>query len=199
MHRIIIDLGFFQIASYGLMAAIGMLIGVWIASLRAKKLGVSPTLILDLTVWVILAGIFGARFFYVFIEGWKEVISKPVGETFFFFLKIRQGGLSYLGALAFSIPTGIIVLRKKGANTWLIADIVAPSIAIGESFTRIGCFLNGCCFGKPCSANAFYAVEFPVDSIPYDHYHEILPIYPTQLINSAIALIIFIILSIVLY
>lgn len=198
MHRIIIDLGRFEIASYGLMVAIGMLIGVWIAAMRAKKLGEPPTLILDLTVWVVISGIIGARFFYVFIEGWKEVISRPIGETLIYFLKIRQGGLSFLGAIAFGVPVGLTYLWKKNANLWKVSDIMAPSIALGEAFARIGCFLNGCCFGKPCSPDAFYAVEFPVGSIPHDHYQEVISLFPTQLINSINAFTIFIILSVVL-
>ena len=198
LHSIILDLGWFKIASYGLMVAIGMLVGVWIATVRAKKMGESSSLILDLTVWVVLAGIIGARFFYVFIEGWTEVLSRPFGQTLIYFLKIRQGGLSFFGALAFSVPVGIIYLLKRGVNLWKIADIMAPSIAIGEAFARIGCFLNGCCFGNPCPSDAFYGVEFPVDSIPYQHYGGAVSVYPTQIISSINAFFIFLILSFLL-
>lgn len=198
MHSIILDLGWFKIASYGLMVAIGMLVAVWIAAVRAKKMGEDPAIIFDLTVWVVIAGIFGARFFYVFIEGWKEVLSQPIGRTIIYFVKIRQGGMSFFGALAFSVPVGIIYLRIKGVNLWKIADISAPSIAIGEAFARIGCFLNGCCFGNPCSPDAFYGVEFPAGSIPHQHYGEIISVYPTQIISALNAFILFLILSFLL-
>ena len=196
MHSIIFELGRFKIASYGLMMAVGMLVGVWIGTVRAKKLGENPAVILDLTIWVVVAGIIGARFMYVFLEGWENITSKPFIETFKFFIRIRQGGLSFLGALMFSIPVGLIYLKRKKLNIWRIADIFGPSLAIGIAFARIGCFLNGCCFGKICSEDAFYGLEFPAGSIPYNHYHGIVTVYPTQLLNSLNALIIFIVLSI---
>ena len=173
-----------------------MLVGVWIATVRAKRLGQDPAVILDLTIWVVVAGIIGARFMYVFLEGWKDITSKPFIETLKFFIKIRQGGLSFTGALMFSVPVGLIYLKRKKYNVWRIADIFAPSLAIALAFARIGCFLNGCCFGKICPQDAFYGLEFPAGSIPYNHYHGMVTVYPTQLLNSLNALIIFIVLSI---
>jgi phosphatidylglycerol---prolipoprotein diacylglyceryl transferase len=196
LHRFILEIGWFKIASYGLMVAVGMIIGVLIASVRAKSLGENPAVIFDITIWVVVAGLIGARFFYIYIEGWHEAISKPFTQTAIDFLKIREGGLSLLGALITGIPVGLIYLKKKKLNVWKIADITAPSIAIGIAFARIGCFLNGCCFGKPCPPKAFYGIEFPMDSIPYEHYMGILPLYPTQLICALNALLIFIVLSI---
>ena len=196
MHSIIFELGRFKIASYGLMVAIGMLVGVWIAAVRARKLGMDSAVILDLTIWVMIAGILGARFGYVFLEGWRDVVSRPFVDTLKFFVKIRQGGLSFLGGLLFAVPVGLIYLSIKKLNVWRIADISAPSVAIGIAFARIGCFLNGCCFGRVCSPHAFYGLEFPPGSIPYRHYGEMVTVYPTQLVNSLNALVIFLILSI---
>ena len=173
-----------------------MLVGVWIATVRARKLGENPGAILDLTIWVVIAGILGARFMYVFLEGWGEFISRPFLDTLKFFVKIRQGGLSFLGALFFAVPVGLIYLKRKKLNVWRMADISAPSVAIGIAFARIGCFLNGCCFGKVCPPHAFYGLEFPAGSIPYRHYGGMVTVYPIQLMNSLNALIIFVILSI---
>jgi phosphatidylglycerol---prolipoprotein diacylglyceryl transferase len=198
LHRFILELGWFKIASYGLMVATGMVIGVVIASLRARSLSEDPSVIFDITIWVVIAGLIGARFFYVFIEGWRETISKPLGQTMLDFIKIRQGGLSFLGALVAGVPVGLIYLKRKSLNIWKFADITAPSIAIGIAFARIGCFLNGCCFGKPCPTQAFYGIEFPIGSIPYDYYKDVLPLYPSQLFSSFNALIIFITLSILM-
>ena len=180
-----------------MMVAIGMLVGVAIAAARAKKLKEDPATVVDLTIWVVIAGILGARFMFIFLENWQTVASQSIWATLKSFVMIRQGGLSFLGALAFAVPTGLIYLRWKKMKVWKMADISAPSVAIGIAFARIGCFLNGCCFGRICDTNAFYAVEFPVDSLPYNHYGHMVPLYPTQLINSLNAFIIFVVLTLI--
>ena len=196
MHGVAFKIGSFEVSSYGVMVAIGMLVGVWIASVRAKRNGIESVVIMDLTIWVVLSGIFGSRFMFIFIEEWHEVISQPFLKTLKSFVMIRSGGMSFLGALLFAVPIGTIYLRKRKLEVWKIADITAPSIAIGIAFARIGCFLKGCCFGKLCDANAFYGLEFPVGSPAHYHYHGIVTVYPTQLINSLDALVLFVVLSI---
>ena len=93
----------------------------------------------------------------------------------------------FLGALL----SGGIYLYKKKISFLKVVDSVAPSLAIGLFFGRIGCFLNGCCFGKACDLP--WAVTFPPHS-PAGYQMGNIAIHPTQLYSSAYGLLIFIIL-----
>ncbi len=208
MHRILfrIPMPFglkpLEIAAYGTMVALGALAAIYIASVRARRAGVNPNVILDLALVVIISGLLGARLFFFLFDGWSELANAGVGGALRKFINFPSGGLSFYGALALAIPAGLIFLRKRVKNVWRVTDISMPSIAIGIAIARIGCYLNGCCFGKPCAASFPLAQEFPLDSIPAQHYLSSpggewpLPIYPTQLISSLNAFVLFVVLSI---
>ncbi len=204
MHRILfrIPLPFglkpLEIASYGVMVAIGSMFGVLIGVARAKRSGEKTTDVLDLALWVLIAGLVGARIAYL-ISGmdWTGE-SKSLWNVIKVFFMFRQGGLVFYGGLLLAIPVGIIFLRVRKLNLWKFADIAAPSIAIGYAFARIGCYLNGCCWGKPCPAGFPFRVSFPEGSLSADYYGEgNIPLYPTQFISSINALILFFVLSFV--
>ncbi|MFH1228450.1 MAG: prolipoprotein diacylglyceryl transferase [Planctomycetota bacterium] len=117
--------------------------------------------------------------------------------------QIWQGGLVFYGGLILSVISGIVYLRIKNIPVLKIGDLIAPGIMLGEVFGRLGCFLNGCCYGAP--ANLPWSVCFPEHSPAYVHQvqaHIIpdsaassLPVHPTQLYSSIIALILFFVLS----
>jgi phosphatidylglycerol:prolipoprotein diacylglycerol transferase len=195
-----------EIAAYGTMVALGALLGIYIASVRARRNGVKPDLILDLALVVIISGLLGARFFFFLFDDWGAFTSGGVGNALKEFINFPSGGLSFYGALAFGIPAGIVFLsirlrKLPDVRLWQVADISMPSIALGIAFARIGCYLNGCCFGKACPAWFPFGQAFPDGSIPADHYAKHFTpewpvlVYPTQLISSLNALVLFIVLS----
>jgi len=191
-----------EIAAYGTMVALGALVGIYIASVRAKRSGIHPNLILDLSLVVIISGLIGARLFFFVFDDWTEFTSAGFLGALKQFINFPAGGLSFYGAIAFGVPAGLIFLHKRmKKKVWLGADVAMPSIALGIAFARIGCYLNGCCFGKPCAASFPLAQEFPPESIPAQHYlaqgvtEWPIPIYPTQLISSLNAFVLFVVLS----
>jgi phosphatidylglycerol---prolipoprotein diacylglyceryl transferase len=95
-------------------------------------------------------------------------------------LKFWQGGLTYYGGLLLAVPGGLWLARRKGLGAWRMADIAAPCIMLGLFFGRLGCFLNGCCYGT--GTDAWVAVHFP------GHAH---PVHPTQLYEAGGALLLF--------
>ena len=203
MHRILfrIPLPFnlepLEIASYGFMIAIGVIIAVYIGAVRAKKSGETPSSIIDLALVLVISGLIGARVFHI-IGNWGDIEPKTVWNVIKTFFAFRKGGLAFFGSITFALPTGILFLRYKKLNIWKYGDIVAPSLGIGIAFARIGCFLNGCCYGRIAPANFPLAVYFPDHSIPAEAYGgQVLPLYPTQLISSLNGLLLFVILSIV--
>jgi prolipoprotein diacylglyceryltransferase len=155
------------IRGYGVMVLLGVVAGVWLAVHRAKKRGIDVELIFRLALWLFVGGVIGARFFYVF-EYWDRQFYKPgdFQATLKAVLSIWQGGLVIYGAL---IGAGVAALLfwlwHRDQPMLKIADVIAPSMALGLGIGRIGCFLNGCCFGGV--SDVPWAVTFPEDSPPY--------------------------------
>lgn len=192
MHPEIFSIGPVAIRAYGIMLFISFLIGLLFVRWKAKARGINTDFVINLSFLVIIAGIIGARLFYVFYH-WSEFagnlldIINPFGSSG----TIGIAGLNLYGGLIFAIGVGIIYIRLKKQPFWDTLDLYAPAIALGTFFTRIGCFLNGCCFGKVC--NLPWAVRFPQDSIPYSVFGD-QPIHPTQLYMSLYGLLLFLLL-----
>lgn len=185
------DIGFgpigpIPIRLYGLMIGIGFLLAVWTASRRARREGVDPDRILDMGVYLLLAAIVGSRVFYV-LTNLNEFSRNPLDA-----FAIWKGGLVFYGGLLAAIPVGIWYVRRHALPVWKTADIVAPSIALGHAFGRLGCFFAGCCFGEPCSGSFCITFNDPHTLAPQG-----VPLYPTQLMESGGELINFVVLLIV--
>jgi phosphatidylglycerol:prolipoprotein diacylglycerol transferase len=181
----------FAIHWYGVMVALGFLAGLWTASRRSPRSGISAERITDLGPWIIVGAILGARLLYV-LSYWGQFAGGPFYEVFM----IQKGGLVYYGGLIGAILAGVLFCRRKGMPLWKTADVLAPSIALGHVFGRIGCLLNGCCYGRVCSLP--WAIEFPRGSEPFKEQvfrgqlnpeaHASLSEHPTQIYESLLNL-----------
>jgi len=192
MHPILVKIGWFEVHSYGVMLALAFVLGIWVTVIRAKKMGLDPNKIMDLSVLIILAGIIGSRIAYVlphmdeFRGHWLDTIN-PIQSNG----QIGIAGLTILGGVLLAIFITLLYLWWKKLPVWKIADAFAPAVALGIFVGRIGCFLNGCCFGIP--TNSPIGMVFPENSpagsvFPQQH------IYPTELFSSFYGLLIFLIL-----
>lgn len=182
MHPIAFRLGWLTIHWYGVMVALAFLAGLWTASRRGLRDGIPPEKIIDLGPWLILGGILGARVLYV-ISYWKDQFAgKPLGEIFM----VWHGGLVFYGGLVGASLAGIHYLRRKKLPLWKVADVVAPSIALGYVFGRIGCLLNGCCYGRYCALP--WAIRFPEGHETHLAGSPATPVHPTQIYESLLNL-----------
>src|SRR5262249_11792855 len=155
VHKIAFTLGPLTVHWYGVLVALGFLAGLWTASRRAMLEKVSAETILDLGPWLIIGTIIGARTLYV-ISYWQEQFAgRPFSEVFM----VHHGGLVFYGGLVGASLACILYTQIKRLRLWKIADILAPSIALGHAFGRIGCLMNGCCYGRPTSLP--WAIHFP--------------------------------------
>ncbi|HUK81613.1 MAG TPA: prolipoprotein diacylglyceryl transferase [Verrucomicrobiae bacterium] len=179
MHPILFRLGSFEVHTYGVLVATGFLLGILTAAARAKREGIAPALVSDLGVWLIIAGMAGGKLFHIiffwhdFIQGWRDSGVASLREGFVFY-----GGF-ICAALA-----AVIYTRVKHLPLAKIADAGAPSVALGHFFGRLGCFFEGCCYGKPCPLP--WAVKFPPP-----HLLAGVPLHPTELYEAAGNLVIF--------
>jgi phosphatidylglycerol---prolipoprotein diacylglyceryl transferase len=153
------------IRGYGLMVLCGVISGILLAMHRAQQVGLAPDTILSLAFSFLLCGIIGARLFYV-IEYWDTRFqSDDWRETALNVLKFTEGGLVIYGALLGAAAAVLWFAWRRKLPLLAMADLLAPSLLIGVAFGRIGCFLNGCCYGGECDLP--WAVTFPRDSLPY--------------------------------
>ncbi len=204
MHRILFRIplpfapGHFDVASYGVMIAIAAAVAILTGVFRARESGEKANDVLDLFLWVLIAGLVGARVFYLFSDMDWSGESKSLLNVIRVFFQFRQGGLVFYGGLLLAVAVGIAYLSAKKLNVWKFADIAAPSVAIGIAFARIGCYLNGCCWGKRCSVDFLFHVAFPEGSFAAYRYGAAnVPVYPTQLMSSLNAAILFVLLTII--
>jgi len=181
LYPVLFRLGPLEIKSYGVMLAISFLLGYWIALRKARRSGIDPAVLLDLCFYILISAIIGSRAFYVFTH-WEQYRANPL--TVF---SIWEGGLSMMGGILLCLLVSYLYLKKKEIRFDLMADILAPSIALGVAITRIGCFLYGCCYGLPTDLH--WGVQFPAHSAAGSHFHE--HIHPVQLYASAYGFLIF--------
>jgi len=182
--RIIIfgwTIGPVPIRLYGLMIGLGFVIGIALAARQAKKEGVSPERVLDLGVYMLLTAIVGSRFLFV-LTNLHEFAGRP-WEAF----ALWKGGLVFYGGLLAAAPVGIWYVRRHSLPVWKTADIMAPSIALGQAFGSLGCFFAGCCYGATCSLPFGITFRDPHSMAPLG-----VPLFPTQLMESGGDAIIFI-------
>ncbi|MBL7686202.1 MAG: prolipoprotein diacylglyceryl transferase [Deltaproteobacteria bacterium] len=176
----------FKLHTYGFMTALGFLAGMFWVSYESKRLQLPTQKLIDLCFYLILATLFGARLFYMVIEVpefWKTPLD---------FFKIWEGGLVFYGGLIVSLLFCFYYLKKNHLSFWKVTDVFSPGLAIGHALGRVGCFMAGCCHGKVADVHSFWAVIYPND--PESLAPIGIPIYATQLMESAAELLIFLIL-----
>jgi phosphatidylglycerol---prolipoprotein diacylglyceryl transferase len=184
VHPIAFKIGSYPLHWYGVLVSLAFLIGLWTASRRGRRDGIDPNTVLDLGPWLIVGAILGARFFYV-VSYWREQFAgQPIWET----LMIQRGGLVYYGGFIGACLACLIFVWKKRVPVWKLADLFAPSVALGCAFGRLGCFLNGCCYGLP--SHLPWAVQFPP---PNESYPE--RVHPTQLYDMFLNLFFYFVLA----
>ena len=177
MFPVLLRLGPFTLYSYGLMLALGFLAAVRVAGRRTASLGLSPSAV-QKAAWVsLLAGIAGARLAYVLLQ-WN-LFRDNLWEIF----RLDHGGLVFYGGLAGGLLGGMVSVRRAGLPLMKTADLLVPPLVLAHAIGRIGCFLNGCCYGKPASVP--WSAAFPSDGIPR---------HPTQLYESAFLFLLFFVL-----
>lgn len=157
------------------MVALSFVAGLWTASRRSLLVGVSAEKILDIGPWLIVGAILGARTLFVFSYWHEEFAGQPWWSVF----QIWKGGLVYYGGLIGSSLACILYARLKQMPLWKLADILAPSVALGQVFGRIGCLFNGCCYGRVCTMP--WAIRFPEGHATHPVGAPATPVHPTEI------------------
>src|SRR3954451_12834367 len=171
------------VRGYGVMLLIGITSGVGMAMHRARQGGLDPEIILSLAIWLVVCGVVGARLFYV-IEYWDQSFAgRSPRDTLLEIANIPEGGLVIYGGLIGAAFGFVIFVLKHRLPLLAMADLIAPSMAVGLAFGRIGCFLNGCCYGG--ETDLPWHVTFPefthrYEAIKPPNLHQYGPPYSDQ-------------------
>ncbi len=159
------------IRGFGVMMLLAILAGVGISAYRAHEVGLDPDIIPALAFWMIACGILGARLFYV-IQYWHEFQEPTYQATITKILNATQGGLVVYGSIVGACAAAYFYLKWKNLPVLVVADVIAPGMALGQAIGRIGCFMNGCCYGGLCTIS-LVATPFPSGSPAYVRQHEL--------------------------
>lgn len=171
---------------YGVMIAMGFLLGMQWSRYESKRVGVDEKKVIDLFFYTIIAGLVGSRILYI-VNSVDRFWSDPL-----ILFRVWEGGLVFQGGIIGSLIVIFWLCRRYQLSLRKVADIFAPALSFGHGLGRVGCFFAGCCFGKQCDPHFFLAVIFP--HIPNGIAPAGVPLYPTQLIEAFGELLILIVL-----
>jgi phosphatidylglycerol:prolipoprotein diacylglycerol transferase len=195
MYRYLLIIGDFRVPAYGVMAVTGYLVGMYFINKEAIRNEIQPIMIQTLSMWVIVGMLLGARIWYVW-ENWFQFAPNPLA-----IFKLWEGGMVFYGGFIGGFAGGILFIKIAKLHLAKVMDIMAPGIAIAIGIGRIGCFLNGCCYGRV--TNSCIGISFPARWTPpayWDHLQRgwvpegalhSLPVIPTQLLSALNLFLIF--------
>ncbi len=181
MMPILFDLKLFgydlSLPTYGLLLAVAFLAAGGVAVRGARREGIPTTAMTDIWIISLLAGVVGAKLLLYLLD-WRYYLDHPAAIL----SSLRSAGVWYGGLIA-AVAACLIVVRRRGLDGWLLGDIAAPAISLGQAIGRLGCLAAGCCYGKACALP--WAMTFTNDraheitGVPLD-----VPLHPTQLYHA---------------
>jgi phosphatidylglycerol:prolipoprotein diacylglycerol transferase len=144
MHPILIDFGFFQLPSYGVLLATAVIVALWTLRLRADRAGMDGTQLVDFGLWLVIWALVGAKLLLVLVE-----LPRYLRDPAAILGTIRAGGV-FLGGFVAAIVAAVVLLRRYRLQALPSFDVLSPSLALGHAIGRMGCLLAGCCWGAAC-------------------------------------------------
>jgi phosphatidylglycerol:prolipoprotein diacylglycerol transferase len=184
VHPEILDWGPLHLRSYGLLLAVAFLVGTWLGLIEARRLSLDEDKLVTVVLVALVGSVLGARLLYV-MEHLEDFRHQWTGA-----LALWQGGLTLYGGIVAGTVAGLAAARQLRLPLWTVADALTPSLALGTMFGRVGCFLNGCCYGRPTKLP--WGVVFPAESFATLEYGRV-PLHPAQLYNAAAGLAMFLV------
>ena len=152
MYPRLFEFGWFTVYSYGLLLALAYLLGLQMALVRARRRGMDSTRIMDLGIWIIISALIGAKLMLLVVD-W-DYFSRNPREL----LSLAQSGGVFYGGLILALIVALWYMWRHRMPIWATCDVFAPGIALGHVIGRVGCFLAGCCYGRPTDVP--WAVRF---------------------------------------
>lgn len=172
MHPVLWSWGPLTIHTYGVLLALAVLVASQLAARQAPRVGAAPAQLLDLCIWSVVGGLAGGRLVYL-AQNWPLYRAHP-----WEIIRLDHGGLVFYGGLIGGVVTAVLLVRRWRWPVVPTLDLLIPYVAIAQAVGRLGCFFNGCCYGRPTTGP--WGVLFPGEALAR---------HPTQLYESAALLV----------
>ena len=170
---IIFSIGHFMVRWYSLILMLAMAVGIWLTAREANRKGFKKDLIYDIAVWIVFAGILGARLFHVLDHWSDEYAANPIRALY-----IWEGGLAIWGGVAGGLLAAAILAWKNGWKFPKLLDAGAPGLVLAQAIGRVACVITGDAMGKPTTGPFGFAYTSPNAMVPQlGVYYTPMPVY----------------------
>ncbi|MDD5647524.1 MAG: prolipoprotein diacylglyceryl transferase [Dehalococcoidia bacterium] len=169
-NPVILNIGTLEIRWYGVLVVLAVIAVIALSLVEARRRGIAQDVIWDVALWAVVGGIIGARLLHI-IDRWQYYLYHPEQLLNF-------AGLAIWGAMLGGLAAILIFCLVKKMSFWLLGDIAAPGAILGQAIGRLGCLVNGCCYGLTCELPIAVIYSNPNSYAPIG-----VPIYPTQLFH----------------
>ncbi|MBI2930457.1 MAG: prolipoprotein diacylglyceryl transferase [Planctomycetes bacterium] len=151
MRPILVEIFGVPIWAYGVSLTVAFVVGAWLGAKRARAAGMDGEHVWNVAIWAFVSALVGARLAHILVER-PELLGRPRE-----WLSVWQGGLVFYGGFIAAVLSSLAYARLKRLDFRILTDVLAPVMALGHGIVRVGCFFNGCCYGRP----AEWGVVFP--------------------------------------
>lgn len=183
MYPVLLQIGNFELRSYGVIVGVSFLVALWLSSREAKENGLRPQDVQDFAAYALIGGIIGARIYYVLFSRSAYFLENP-----WEILAVWRGGIGVIGSLIGGFVVLLGYCRKRKVSIWRLGDTLAPGIALGQTIGQFACLLNGDSYGRP--TNLPWAITYtdPRSLAPLN-----IPLHPIEIYEMLAYFIVFLI------
>ncbi|NJC95430.1 MAG: prolipoprotein diacylglyceryl transferase [Anaerolineae bacterium] len=170
---IIFQAGHFALRWYSLILLTAITVGVWLTAREAERRGFRKEDIYDISIWIVIGGLIGARLFHV-LDHWSDIFAaNPIRALY-----IWEGGLAIWGAIVGGLITGAFIAWRRGWHFPKLLDAAAPGLALAQAIGRIACVITGDAMGRPTNGPFGFAYTSPNTVVPQlGVYYTPMPVY----------------------
>lgn len=183
MYPILLQIGSFELRSYGVIVALSFLAGLWLASREAARKGLDPALMADFSPYALIGGILGARLYFIAFSDPLAYLSKP-WEIF----AVWHGGIGIIGALIGGFLAAVWFCRRKHIPLLRFADVLAPAVALGQTLGQFACLANGDAYGRPTDLPWAITYTDPRSLAPLN-----VPLHPLEIYEMGAYFVVFLV------
>ena len=184
MYPVLLQLGNFELRSFGVIVALSFFIGLWLSTKEAVRRGLDPRLIHDFALYALIGGTIGARVYYVFFSAPAYYLENP-----WEILAVWRGGIGVIGSIVGGFLVALWYCRKKGISFWQLADTLVPGIALGQTVGQFACLLNGDSYGRPTDLPWAITYTDPRSLAPLN-----IPLHPIEIYEMVAYFLVFLLI-----